>query len=96
MIFADSPLLFLLSHWCRYSCIAMRSIQIIKNQPLKSALCASFVAASNVVIFKMVPQASMDTLLTYVSANAIGVPLAMYFGQRNQAKKEKKLSLSSA
>ena len=94
MNFADSLLLFVAT-LVQVFMIAMQSIQIIKNQPLKAALCASFVAASNVVIFKMVPQASMDTLLTYVSANAIGVPLAMYFGQRNQVRKEKELSLPS-
>lgn len=58
-----------------------------QNQPLKVALCASFVAESNVAIFKMVQQAYMDNLLTYVFANAIGAPLAMYFGKRNQVKK---------
>jgi uncharacterized protein YcfJ len=71
MLSLDSLLLFCAT-LVQVFAIAMQSIQIIKNQPLKAAACAAFVAATNVVVIKMVPQASMDTLLTYVSANALG------------------------
>jgi predicted MFS family arabinose efflux permease len=64
--------------------IAMQSIQIIAGRPLAAAGCASLIAVANVITVKMVPTASTEAILAYILANAIGVPLAMHFGQKRK------------
>jgi hypothetical protein len=60
--------------------ISMQSIAIIKNKPMLAAFCASLIASANVISLKIVPDANAITIVGYIIANAIAVPLAMWIG----------------
>jgi putative flippase GtrA len=64
----------------------MQSIQIFKKNVIRAGLCATGVAVTNVVMLKLVPGASAYTLIAYILANAVGVPLAMYIGNQRASK----------
>lgn len=67
--------------------IAMQTIQIVANRPIWAAACATGIAFSNLIAFKMVPGAGIDAMLAYVTANAIGVPIAMLIEKKLRARK---------
>lgn len=77
------PLVLFASTLLQVFMISMQSIAIIKDKPLFASICATIIALTNVVLLKIVPDAQIDTLIAYVVANSIGVPLAMWVGLRH-------------
>lgn len=66
--------------------ISAQNIHIIKHNYLLASICSTLVAVSNIFVLKIVPDATNDALISYVVANSIAVPLAMFFCNRKKIK----------
>ena len=84
MAMSDSTILLFLATIFQVVLIAMQTMQIVAKKPWHAAGCAFGIAVSNIVAYKLVPTASVGDMMAYVTANGVGVPIAMALGSRGR------------
>lgn len=80
----DSTILLFLATIFQVVLIAMQTMKIVENRPWHAAACAFGIAVTNIVAYKLVPTASVGDMMAYVTANGVGVPIAMALGSHGR------------